>query len=304
MSSPDPGPAWPPGVRPIALAAGSSRLVLVPELGGGIAEWSWRRGSRSVPLLRPWDRRRLDPYALACFPLVPWSNRISGGGFDSPAGFVALRPNRPDDPYPIHGHGFMRPWTVTSQAPDRAELALESAPEDVPWRYRAVQAFELGEARLAVRLSVTHLGQVPMPYGLGLHPYFPRTAGARLAFAATGAWESRPDRIPVRLVEPPSAALDFRGGRLVEGAALIDTCFAGWDGTARIAWLEEGVAVTIRARTPYLLLYRPPGLPFLSLEPVTHPIDAFHLPGRPGLVTLEPGERLELTVELEATEGA
>jgi aldose 1-epimerase len=302
MSGSDATTTWPADVRRLELASGRSRLVLVPDLGGGIAEWSWQREGRSVPLFRPWDRSSADPYTFASFPLVPWSNRISGGGFDSAAGFVPLTPNRADDPYPIHGHGFMRPWKVSAHLADRAELVLESAPEDVPWRYRAVQRLELDEGRLTHRLSVTHLGPEPMPYGLGLHPYFPRSATTRLSFAVTGAWESRPDRIPLRLVEPPPAEWDFRGGRLVEGDALIDNCFTGWDGQATIDLPEEGVALTLRSRTPYLLLYRPPDFPFFCLEPVTHPIDAIHLPGRPGVVELETGRSLELVMEIEVVE--
>jgi aldose 1-epimerase len=230
---------------------------------------------------------------------VPWSNRISGGGFDSAAGFVPLRPNRADDPYPIHGHGFLRSWRVVAQAEDRAELALGSAPEDAPYRYRAVQRVELRPERLSVRLAVTHLGRTPMPYGLGLHPYFGRTPETRLTFAARGVWESRPDRIPTRLVQPVPEPFDFQGGRRCDGATLIDHCFTGWGGEARIEWPEHGLALVMRARTPYLLLYRPPGLPFFALEPVTHPVDAFHLPGRPGLAVLEAGGSLELEVELD-----
>ena len=37
-------------------------------------------------------------------------------------------------------------------------------------------------------------------------------------------------------------------------------------------------------------------------EPVSHPIDAFHLPGRPGLRVLAQGEVLELRVQLRVQE--
>lgn len=37
------------------------------------------------------------------------------------------------------------------------------------------------------------------------------------------------------------------------------------------------------------LLYRPPTVPVFCFEPVTHPIDAFHMPGIPGLRVLHPG---------------
>jgi aldose 1-epimerase len=44
----------------------------------------------------------------------------------------------------------------------------------------------------------------------------------------------------------------------------------------------------------YSLMYRPPDLPFFCLEPITHPIDAFHMPDRPGLAVLSKGQSLSL----------
>ncbi len=47
----------------------------------------------------------------------------------------------------------------------------------------------------------------------------------------------------------------------------------------------------------YCLLYRPPAGPAFCFEPVTHPIDAFHQPGQPGLRVLHTGESLSLQVQ-------
>ena len=47
----------------------------------------------------------------------------------------------------------------------------------------------------------------------------------------------------------------------------------------------------------YCLLYRPPVGAAFCFEPVTHPIDAFHVPGRPGLHVLRTGESLTLHVQ-------
>jgi aldose 1-epimerase len=44
-------------------------------------------------------------------------------------------------------------------------------------------------------------------------------------------------------------------------------------------------------------VYRPGHGPALCFEPITHPIDAFHLPGRPGLRVLAQGETLRLHVQ-------
>ena len=74
-------------------------LTLAPALGASIVNWTVR--DTSQPLLRHSDQHALNtglPGKLACYPLVPWSNRIAKGGFDTPDGWLALTPNSPLDP--------------------------------------------------------------------------------------------------------------------------------------------------------------------------------------------------------------
>jgi aldose 1-epimerase len=47
----------------------------------------------------------------------------------------------------------------------------------------------------------------------------------------------------------------------------------------------------------FCLVYRPPQGPAFCFEPITQPIDAFHLPGQPGLRTLREGEACSLRVQ-------
>ena len=46
----------------------------------------------------------------------------------------------------------------------------------------------------------------------------------------------------------------------------------------------------------FCLVYRPPQGAAFCFEPITQPIDAFHLPGQPGLRVLGPGERFSLKI--------
>jgi len=61
--------------------------------------------------------------------------------------------------------------------------------------------------------------------------------------------------------------------------------------------VPEVVQSAGRSAHAFCLLYRPPVGPAFCFEPVTHPIDAFHLEGRPGLKTLAKGESLSLDVQ-------
>ena len=282
------------------------RLGLVPSLGGGVAAWQLEREHGAVlDLWRPWDGRNPDRYALASFAMLPWSNRISGGGFEHGGQFQRIAPNRVGEPYPIHGDGWLQPWALTQPDQDTLVIALESRRfGGNPYAYRATQTFQLLEGGLNQSVSVTHLGESPLPYGLGLHPWFPRTPQTRLQAAVQGVWLSGADPLPTVHTTDLPATWDLNSGLDVNGT-LVDNAFTGWSGLGRIEWPEHRLRLEMRVpavqdagqHDGYCLLYRPPAGPAFCFEPVTHPIDAFHVPGHPGLRVLRAGESLTLQVQ-------
>jgi aldose 1-epimerase len=294
------------------LEAHGQRLGLLPRLGGGIAAWQKTGGAAPFDLWRPWDGVREDPAALSSYPLVPWSNRIGAGGFEHAGTFHPIAPNRADQRYPIHGDGWLQPWRVSQRSADAATAFLISRRfHGVPYEYDAEQHWKLVPGGLDQSLRVTHRGEAPLPYGLGLHPWLPRAAGTRLVARVGGVWLSSDDLLPTghatRLPE---------GWNLGEGiplrAPFIDNAFTGWDGLARVEWPDRGLALEMRMlplRTPrgdvapeYFHLYRPDAGDLFCIEPVTQAIDAFHLEGRPGLVVLASGESMTLRVEWRVSE--
>lgn len=290
------------------------RLGLVPTLGGSVAAWQWLRAEGPFDCWRPWDGAKPDRYTVACFPLVPWSNRISGGGFEHDGRFYPVAPNRVGEPYPIHGDGWLQAWACEQDSADSLALTLESCRFDGdPYVYRAQQRFTLVDGGMDQLLRVTHLGDHPLPYGLGLHPYFARNERTRIAAPVRGVWLSGADPLPVEHSSAFAPTWDLSDAP-AQGP-FIDNCYTGWSGEARLRWPEAGVQLSMRvpaiaqpgepAGSPrrddgpgYCLLYRPPpDQPFFCLEPVTHPIDAFHLAGRPGLQVLQQGQDMSLVVQ-------
>jgi aldose 1-epimerase len=312
------------------------RLGLVPGLGGGVA--AWQRVANSVAngvaippapidLWRPWNGLP-DPGLLASYPLVPWSNRIGAGGFMQRGSFRAVARNRADQRYPLHGDGWLQPWTLTAgvsgsaegvvgaaeASPPGATLTLQSRQfQGGPFDYDAEQTFLLFDGGLRQTLRVTQRGEGAMPFGLGLHPWFLRTPQVRLQAAVQGLWLRRDDLLPSAHSRDLPDGWDLRSGvpmDLGAGATddtLIDNAFTGWSGQARVEWPEHRLAVELHMQplgTPqglvppaYLLVYRPPFGPGFCVEPVSHAVDAFNLAGRPGLVELLPGQTLGLSVE-------
>jgi len=285
----------------------SQRLGLVPTLGGSVAAWQLdRHGQEPLDLWRPWDGVTADLYQLASFPMVPWSNRISEGGFTHNGRFHPMRPNRDGEPYPIHGDGWLQSWSLSQPAPDTVVMTLESRHFDGgPYEYHAVQTFRLVEGGLDQELRVRHIGEESLPYGLGVHPWFPRTPGTRITAPVQGVWLCGSDPLPIAHTAVFPAGWDLNEGVEAHGT-LIDNGYTGWGGTAAISWPELGLRLSVAmpnferdggAARHFCLIYRPPQGGAFCFEPITQPIDAFHLPRTPGLRMLSKNEELTLAIE-------
>ena len=107
----------------LAIADGVAEAAIVPVLGAGLASYDLVDGAGRAALFRPCrDPSRAQAFDLASNLLVPWSNRISGGGFWFAGQFHPLEPNLPGEPYPIHGDGFSSPWSAERSSRSSAEL--------------------------------------------------------------------------------------------------------------------------------------------------------------------------------------
>lgn len=277
-----------------------TRLSIAPGLGASLVNWQVAKTGQA--LLRHSDQAALaaaTPRRLGCYPLVPWSNRIAQGGFDCPDGWLALSSNTGHDPYPIHGSAWQQPWQVTQQGQSHACLVLESR---VPFAYRAMLHVSLDEGCLSLDLQVTHLDDRPSWHGMGLHPYFPRHADTQLQAAARQVWLGDEGKLPSRQAAIPD---DWRFNRLrALPPAPVDHAFGGWDGHATIEYPSAGYRLQCSASgADHYLLFCPQDSGFFCLEPVSHPINAHHLPGRPGLRLLHHGEQMTLGLRLQYQAG-
>lgn len=285
----------------IAIRRAHATASLSPASCGALTRFAWELPDRTIEWLRPAEPDavgRAFPQGMACFPLVPFSNRIRNGKFAFGGRDFALPPNFPPEPHAVHGHGWHAAWDLVRQTDDTAVLEYVHEPDAWPFHYSARQTFRITPEELTLEMSVWNKGGEAMPLGFGFHPYFVRTPGARLRTAAAGMWDSGEDAMPVRLVAPPSL------NGLDPDAVALDNNFIGWSGAARIEWPEWNAALDMKTEGPFecFVIYTPPGMDFFCAEPVTNCIDAFNLAaeGRrdTGMLVLEPGARCGGTVRL------
>jgi len=293
----------------VGLAAGAARVVIAPLTGGAIASFALG----GIDILRPTAPGSTDVRAHACYPLVPYSNRIANAQFAFAGHTFALARNFGDHPHSIHGVGWQRPWTVAARDATSARLVLEHTAADEaarawPWPFRATQSIALrGDetaATLVLRLTLANTGDAAFPFGLGWHPFFVRRKASRLAFHADGVWQTDAARLPLAL-QPALPDGPFEPAR-DPGADTIDNVFTDWEGAAMLDDGGRHVAATLLAdrAASFLVVYAPQGAAFVALEPVTHMTDAFNHAARgashTGTRTLGPGRAFSCTMEIGA----
>ncbi|NJM49762.1 MAG: hypothetical protein HC843_01775 [Sphingomonadales bacterium] len=136
-----------------------------------------------------------------------------------------------------------------------------------------------------------------MPYGLGLHPYFPRD-GARLSMAVAGRWENGADRLPCGY-ESYDRQPDWFDG------SFIDHCYARAGGDIIITAPDWQLTIRSEKLNRFAHVYVPRGEDYFCVEPVSHIPDAVNsgLPNdQSGQAWLQPGGQVEAEVVFEIKE--
>ena len=287
--------------EPVALSAGKLRLELSPSVGGSISAFEWEDGGARLPILRHCSRPPQNSLSSCCFPLVPFVNRIRGGEFHFRGRDVRLEPNMAGDPSPLHGQGWLSPWTLEEANDRRAVLHFSHDAGEWPWSYTARQEFMLDGEGLTVNLSCTNLSEAPMPCGLGEHPYFHCGPQTRIDTLVTDAWTIDKNVLPLEKV-PAKGRYDLKS-RCICGQDL-DNGFGGWGGDVRIS--DPDWPFDLRMSSPnadFFQIYSPPTGGIFVAEPVTHANAALNEPEAKwpelGMRVLDKGGEMSMSMRLD-----
>ncbi|MGF6769513.1 aldose 1-epimerase [Paraburkholderia sp. GAS199] len=294
-----------PAIAPtlVTLSAGAMRVVLAPDVGGALAAYYECTADGPLHWLRPATRaafEQRDPLRMASFPLFPYCNRIRDARFEFEGETIDLGGNDPRFAHALHGNAWRQPWRVGARTASSVELHFEHEPDasivgDWPFRYRATQRFELIGDALRVTLSAQNLADRPMPFGMGHHPYYPRTANTLIYADVQAMWHADANVLPTHL--GPHAAVDALRHGMSADAFDLDNNFANWSHEATIAWPDEHRRLTMIADAPFdhMVVFAPANDPQLCVEPVTNTTDCFNATGprdHVGGCVLKPGEVL------------
>lgn len=239
--------------------------------------------------------------------LAPWPNRLGNGRYEFRGTVAQAALDEPGLGNAIHGLVRWLPWTLEAQAQNvlTARCPLRPTP-GYPFLLDLRVEYRLGREGLVVTTTAANPGDVPLPFGLGFHPYLAvgegrvDTAVLRLPGRRRLVLDAR--ALPTGEVQPVAGTeLDFTSARAV-GPTRMDTAFTDLerDEEGR-AWAEvedpEGrrTVLWVDRRFPYLMCYTGDTVAdeaqrrtAIAVEPMTCPPDA--LRSGTDLVVLAPGE--------------
>ncbi|WP_261165107.1 aldose epimerase [Microbacterium sp. Marseille-Q6965] len=276
------------------------RVGVLPHTGASVAFGQVRHDGRWRDVLRPTaDPENAGASATACYPLIPWSNRIAGGRFTF-AGVTWELDRNEDDRNALHGVAMNHAWTVLERSPHRLRLSFDSQgvpPHTWPWRFSAELTYELRDDRLVVDTLLRNEAEEEVPAGFGHHPYFVRRMDGdaeevRVRIPAAEMFELDeciPHDAPVS-VEP---RVDFRELRTLGGEHIDDDLTGLTDGASLIRYERLDIVHEADPLYTQRILFAPPEKDYFALEPATNANDGFNLfdrgVGGNGVFTLEPG---------------
>jgi aldose 1-epimerase len=247
------------------------------------------------------DRPVLDGYAAdeMCSSgrgqvLAPWPNRLAGGTYSFAAQTLQLPINEARTRTAIHGLVRWSNWTLVDRGDDRVELAHVLHPSPgYPFTLALNVEYQLGPRGLTVTTRAENIGDVPLPFALGHHPYL---CGAPLVddlvVAVPAATELVFDERSLPVGQRPATLREANP----LGTVVLDTTFCDLErdaeGIARVQ--VGGDVVWVDRAFGYVHLFTGDPLPdvarrSLAVEPLTCPPNAF-VSGE-SLISLEPGER-------------
>lgn len=218
----------------------------------------------------------------------------------------------------IHGFVHTRPWRVISRSESRVVGEFHAWQDDPslkqrwPADFRITATYDLAGSVLKMHYRMENPGDVPLPCGLGTHPYFrlplggPSANNCLVQLPVTTQWELI-EMIPTGRELPLANAKELQAGKKF-GELTLDSCFAGlqFNGgwcAAQILDPDSGRTMTIRFDRAFreCVVYTPGHREAICIEPYTCVPGAAAMqdPAGAGLRVLGPGESFEANVEFE-----
>lgn len=294
----------------ITLETKQSKLVIAPNLGGSIVSFDFV----DIPVFyaSSYQSHHLTVHQMACFPLIPFSNRIAHGQFNWLNNQYHIKPNTNFIAHPIHGLGWLSKWHLLQNEhmqsdSDSVKLGLVYEAIDPtiwPFSFSAIQSFTLTPKGLIITLNLKNTGHTTIPAGLGWHPYFHRTPLSECITHVSAIWHNDESMLPSSKEKLTQIQIDSYFRPLgIPPQPMLDNCF-DWP-ESQLSIIQPELNRQIHLKTSdnmrYLTVYTPSCGEKFALEPVTHRNAAINMPNPDefGIYALKPNQCLEIMLDIQ-----
>ncbi len=295
-------------MKEIILDNGFFKLGILPDCGGSLSFLKVLKDGVWIDVLRPMERPiagKADANNASMFVMLPYCGRIKGGTFTYWGITRKVPKNHGNLTDPIHGDAWKSRFEVVRQNPREVVLKLCHGKDGggYPFSYDAEVSYSQDGHRLMIGLKLKNTSSLPMPCGMGIHPFFVKTKDVELDFKTQTVWSNWSDPIHDQPYVTPEA-WNFSGGRPLKNG-VFDTCFGGFDSPAKVVYPEWGVCVEMASGNSFkhVVLYAPKGKDFFCLEPTTNASNAFNLAASgmigTGILSIGPGQEISEKITLD-----
>ncbi|PWW10992.1 aldose 1-epimerase [Mangrovibacter plantisponsor] len=247
-------------------------------------------------ILRQWLVKDIwHPAESAMFPMLPFANRIAGNCFSVRDKIYTLPQSPFNDPYYLHGNGWLTQWRLLEIKDSYIILRSQPAPIGI-YYYIADIEYRLIDNQFTAKITLIHLGKQAAPYGAGFHPFFQTSLDDTVQFSSTGYWSENEFHLADEWHEEIPGYMNFSQPR-VPSAKWINNCYSGWNGVAQIT--NRLRKITLSSDLPWLMVYQNGNDNFVCLEPQSHQVNAHNIPGRPGLRMLKQGDSYSIDMSIK-----
>ncbi|MCI0376547.1 MAG: aldose 1-epimerase [Gemmataceae bacterium] len=295
-------------------------VEICPELGFNCYRWHIPEGEvlYATPEFFTENRPTRSGFPI----LFPFPNRIRDGRYTWEGKEYQLPLDDPAGKNAIHGFVCQRPWRVAGQGimEESAWLvakfhgSIDDADTLSHWPadYRILVTYQFFGRRLRVAARIRNSGAMPMPFGLGFHPYFATDwlggEAALVKVSANRHWVLV-NSLPTGEQATVAGTRDLREARrfgeltlddiltdLPRAVSQNDVC---WRGT--IENHDRSLHMFTSSDFTELVVFTPPHRQAICMEPYTCVTDAINLQQKgisSGLRILSPGESWRGVVEV------
>lgn len=221
------------------------------------------------------------PLGSGSFIMAPWVNRIKSGLLKTEKGLTKL----PNDVFfndrlnAIHGIVWDKEWNIDFHEENRIQCSIDLR-EPWPFKGKIVMKAFIQDNSLIQQLSGHNYDDVPMPIGVGWHPWFRRILNkeqAVLKINAKSMWDLDDKGIPTgALIENNEILEKLREGLTPQIDELNKCCLkVNPEEQILYKWPELELLIESSEDLGHIMLYSPENS--VCVEPQTTTVNAFQL---------------------------